>query len=301
MEEDSRVIYFNHPQMSHINYQNKCRKLKDKILNSYVDELRQSTFYQVYFKSVLNDCSKELGERKIKHLLCYGLGPFQSGIDSASRYQLALLILLYEYLHELDFPLDDEVEVFDPSFERMDRDTLLAFTFPKFRMITENEHCARRVLSSNHNECTLFYMPHLDKYLYNNLLGINWQPENLDKLVILGNSFHEMIDNEPKSKCPSNLYYMNQLVCNFKSQNKYTQRKGKMKHLNNAQKSYQSAEALVEFKIDDSSFKHNDIFNSLAIHLIDRKWLVENENTIEDNRLNNWIVTTACLTEDSNN
>lgn len=283
-------------QMSLIN-QSQCKRLRDKIISSYVNELRQTTFYQVYFKSVLDNFLKELGERKIEQLVCFGLGSFQNGIDIAPRYQLALLILLYEHLQGLYYPFSNVIEVFDPSFEEIDEGTLLTFTKPSFKLIKENEYCARRIKSSRENTCNLFYMPHLDKYLYNNLLGINWNIENLDKLVILGNSFHEMIDNEPRSECKSDLYYINQLVCNFRSNNNSPQKKEKMRHSNKTQ---DSIEALVEFPIDDSSFQHYDIFNSLALHSISRKWLLENRSKIESNRLHNWTATTTFLNEGFN-
>jgi hypothetical protein len=36
---------------------------------------------------------------------------------------------------------------------------------------------------------TIFYMPHCEDWLYNNVLQANWMPEKLNQLVILGNSF----------------------------------------------------------------------------------------------------------------
>jgi len=38
---------------------------------------------------------------------------------------------------------------------------------------------------------TLFFMPHCEVQLYDNLLGANWGHENLTRMVILGNSFGE--------------------------------------------------------------------------------------------------------------
>ncbi|KAL0027604.1 hypothetical protein WJX79_001199 [Trebouxia sp. C0005] len=40
---------------------------------------------------------------------------------------------------------------------------------------------------------TLFYMPHCDCHLYNNLLQANWGPHQLHKIAILGNSFHSYV------------------------------------------------------------------------------------------------------------
>jgi len=52
-----------------------------------------------------------------------------------------------------------------------------------FRIIESNEEAKRKI----ENE-TLFYMPHCEKYLYNNLLEVNWNAV-LSKMVIIGNSF----------------------------------------------------------------------------------------------------------------
>lgn len=44
---------------------------------------------------------------------------------------------------------------------------------------------------------TLFYMPHLDKSLYNNLLWKNWNLEAMNHLILIGNSFREIIERTP--------------------------------------------------------------------------------------------------------
>ena len=53
-----------------------------------------------------------------------------------------------------------------------------------FEVITENEECKRRAVRR-----TVFFMPHCDLGLYNNLLSTNWGPAELQNVVVVGNSF----------------------------------------------------------------------------------------------------------------
>ena len=58
--------------------------------------------------------------------------------------------------------------------------------------------CPLQVLKENNaggcavTEPTLFYMPHCDCHLYNNLLKANWSPQQLCKIAILGNLLGEL-------------------------------------------------------------------------------------------------------------
>ncbi|KAK7316813.1 hypothetical protein RJT34_00542 [Clitoria ternatea] len=51
-------------------------------------------------------------------------------------------------------------------------------------VISINEHGRREALKP-----TMFFMPHCEAKLYNNLLHANWKPELLSNMVIFGNSF----------------------------------------------------------------------------------------------------------------
>jgi len=53
-----------------------------------------------------------------------------------------------------------------------------------FEVITENEECKRCAVRR-----TVFFMPHCDLGLYNNLLSTNWGPAELQNVVVVGNSF----------------------------------------------------------------------------------------------------------------
>lgn len=281
---------------------NKSRRIYEKIANDVKFQLKQSHFYQEKFLVSMNRC---LGShRKIENIICYGLGSFHNGVDIVSRYQLALLLLIYDHLLGSGNPINEQIDVYDPSFEDLDKETLKCFSGPRFNILEQNEYCGRDLAQcgSGSNHSTLIYMPHLDKYLYNNLLGSNWFVGNMKKLVILGNSFQEMIDNEIPSKCRSELYYINALVTNFELDSPMGQNSKKRKKILD-KKSHQigpdyEAKALVEIKIDDSIFEHGDIFNNLAFHSISQRWLEENSSKLDSSRLNNWDLATPPVTDD---
>lgn len=108
---------------------------------------------------------------KVEKVICLCLGNLE---DNASLNQLALLILLLERLdvhHEKCF-------VFDPCHSSEEADVLkhLGFT------VLDNSDEARIQV----RQMTLFYMPHGDYALTNNLIGANC--DCLDLVAVLGNN-----------------------------------------------------------------------------------------------------------------
>lgn len=90
--------------------------------------------------------------------------------------QLAFLILLQAQLPSLK-----HTRAFDPVFTSLDTALLRMFNI---EVLEENDSGKYAVTGP-----TLFYMPHCDCHLYNNLLKANWGPRQLCKIAILGNSF----------------------------------------------------------------------------------------------------------------
>lgn len=274
---------------------NKPRRIRDKIFSDYVETLQKSDYFQLDFKTSFNRCLKEL-DKDIASIICYGLGSFHDGVHVASRYQLALLILIHQLLSEQSESTNRTIEIFDPSFERTDIETLVSFQKPEFKLISTNEYCSRTL-----HDHALVYMPHLDKYLYNNLLGSNWNQANLDKVIILGNSFQEMIDCETESTCRLELHYLNSLVKNFDTSIGSTSRhKRQSQKINTNQEIEQAKQRpLVEIPVDDSSFKHLDIFNSLSFHFLRKDWLNENSHKITRSLLKDWQPATSCSNDNT--
>jgi hypothetical protein len=95
-------------------------------------------------------------------------------------HQLALALALQELLPGLAGP----PEAFDPAFTPFDAQLLRALGF---KVLAHDERCARRVVQP-----TLFYMPCCTRQMYGQLLGANWQPEQLALLAVVGNSFSSL-------------------------------------------------------------------------------------------------------------
>ena len=110
-------------------------------------------------------------------LCCYGLGsPTRS---ANARAQAALIPLLRAML-----PAKAGCEVYDPVFDDDDEAVL---TELGCRVLSEHALSERRVVDT-----TLFYMPHCDAELYNDLLDANWGAAAICNVIIVGNSFENM-------------------------------------------------------------------------------------------------------------
>jgi len=118
---------------------------------------------------------------KVEEVVCLCLGNLE---ETATVYQLSLLILLLERLgvrHEKCF-------VFDPCHSPQEADVLkhLGFT-----ILRENAEARIRV-----RRMTLFYMPHGDYNLTDNLVGANY--DSLHLIAILGNNLSWVCNSEGK-------------------------------------------------------------------------------------------------------
>eukprot|EP00899_Mesostigma_viride_P003493 jgi/Mesvir1/13144/Mv06113-RA.1 len=108
-------------------------------------------------------------------LVIYGVGNFQA--SPVSRSQMALALRLAA---DLGAP-SGSLEFYDPALTSLESDVLRRLGVVP---LGENEECRRRA-----DRVTLFYMPHCEARLYDNLLSANWSHDQLCRLVILGNSF----------------------------------------------------------------------------------------------------------------
>lgn len=112
---------------------------------------------------------------EVRRLVVYGVGCIED--SRVSRYQLALALLLKDLLPGLAAP----PELYDPAFSELDRALLARLGL---ELIAKDEQGARAV-----EEPTLFFLPHLEAALCDNLLRANWSPERLPRVALLGNSF----------------------------------------------------------------------------------------------------------------
>jgi len=116
-------------------------------------------------------CQSELTQAatgSVQQLVCYGLGNFST--CPIARFQLALIGWLLEVL-SLSDSASSCCWLYDPRFTGSERSVLVSLGY---RVIEVNEE-AKRVSIVR----TLYYMPHCDRPLYNNLLWANWTSDGL--------------------------------------------------------------------------------------------------------------------------
>ncbi|KAJ0979392.1 hypothetical protein J5N97_014866 [Dioscorea zingiberensis] len=156
-------------------------ELESKILckiKSTIHQLKNSRFYarvldRLRCAEIQSSICRALSPASGLPMVIYGIGRLAS--DDFPRIQLALALLLREEL-----PITS-IEVFDPVLSASECAVLKTLGLT---VLVENE-MGRRVVSAP----TLFFLPHCDAALYDNLLSANWEPARLNSIVLLGNSF----------------------------------------------------------------------------------------------------------------
>ncbi|RWS16712.1 hypothetical protein B4U79_00769 [Dinothrombium tinctorium] len=192
-----------------------------------IDECVQKLKSSLYFESTLRLIIEfiKLTPAATTDLICYGLGSFRD--SRCSRYQLAFFVLLKDAINYRN------ISIYDPIFTCYEKHILSSHYH--IDVISENDRCKRCV----QNGCSLFFMPHCDKILFNNLLWANWNSMCLNNIIIFGNSFQTMV-NSMVSRATKNEYsYLVKAV-----------------DLN-----------LVKEHEIINNFKFNDVFNDLNLHL----------------------------------
>ncbi|KAF8781421.1 SRR1-like protein like [Argiope bruennichi] len=211
-----------------------------KKFESIVEDVRNSNFFMNFkenilctlnnfYRNVESDChdnfihdveALSMNDNKMLDIVCYGLGHFASCLTA--RYQLAFLINLKDILSPRI------IYVFDPVFSNEEKRVLKIFGLT---VLKENEEGKRTVLNR-----TIFFMPHCDLYLYNNLLWANWSKDSLSKLIIIGNSFQGYLLHRTEKNLKEEAIYVNY-----------------------------ASKFVREVKIVNN-FKFLDIFNNLSLH-----------------------------------
>ncbi|XP_055863225.1 SRR1-like protein [Biomphalaria glabrata] len=121
-------------------------------------------------------------------LLSYGIGNFTTSL--IARYQLAFFLSLRR-------KLKDHCQtclVYDPVFSPDEEIILEKYSC---QLISQNEEGCRECA-----EPTIAFMPHCGRPLYNNFLWKNLSTsggQGLNKVVLIGNSFSQIVERTPKS------------------------------------------------------------------------------------------------------
>ncbi|XP_022742989.1 protein SENSITIVITY TO RED LIGHT REDUCED 1-like [Durio zibethinus] len=134
-----------------------------------------STFLdQMQNPEVLNHFHRVLGSELKLQMVIYGIGSIES--HEAPRLQLSLAVMM-----KRKFSWIGDIEVFDPVLSATESRVLEALGCS---VLSVNEQGRRQTLKP-----TLFFMPHCEAELYNNLLQANWEVESLNRVALFGNSF----------------------------------------------------------------------------------------------------------------
>ncbi|KAD4384932.1 hypothetical protein E3N88_25100 [Mikania micrantha] len=155
-------------------------QLKQKMQVS-IEKLEKSQFFSVFLEQIhaseasSHFCKVTGTEHRLK-MVIYGIGSIES--FESPRLQLSLAILMKRKLDWIG-----ELEVFDPIISLTESKVLEDLGC---RVLSVNEQGMRKVLDS-----ILFFMPHCEAELYENLLKTNWRHESLDKIILFGNSFEK--------------------------------------------------------------------------------------------------------------
>ncbi|XP_016441655.1 protein SENSITIVITY TO RED LIGHT REDUCED 1-like [Nicotiana tabacum] len=153
-------------------------KLMQKMQNC-IKKLESSSFWltfsdQLQTPEILDQFLKAVCSEGKMPMVIYGIGSIES--YEPPRLQLSLAILMKRMFNWIG-----EVEVFDPVISLAESKVLAALGCS---VLTVNEQGRRQTLKP-----MMFFMPHCEAELYDNLLEANWRPDLLDNIILFGNSF----------------------------------------------------------------------------------------------------------------
>ncbi|KAI6675971.1 hypothetical protein NL676_036767 [Syzygium grande] len=141
--------------------------------------METSQFYRRFVEQIENsetfNCFRRvLGSESEMQVVVYGIGSIDS--YETPRLQLSLLLLM-----KRKFSWMGGIEVFDPILSATESQVLHALGCSVLSVNEQGRRCALKP--------TLFYMPHCEAELYDNLLHANQEAATLKNVVLLGNSF----------------------------------------------------------------------------------------------------------------
>ncbi|GMH15702.1 hypothetical protein Nepgr_017543 [Nepenthes gracilis] len=153
-------------------------KLMQKI-QICMKQLESSRFFelflaQIHDHTVLDHFVRVLHSEPKMEMVIYGIGSIEC--FESPRLQLCLAILM-----KGKFDWIGDIKVFDPLLSATECRVLEALGCS---VLTVNEEARRPAVKP-----TLFFMPHCEAVLYNNLLEANWRVDRLRNLALFGNSF----------------------------------------------------------------------------------------------------------------
>lgn len=185
-----------------------------------IETIKQEILCSDFFHHTVGILDNILNNQITTEVFCLGLGHLSDCL--IAKHQLGFIIALKE-----KYQLSG-IKFFDPIFTKEEQEILKKLNF---EVLTDNKEGKYIAQSS-----TLFFLPHCPKQITNNLLWINWLPENLKNLTLICNSFSTIIESTPERFLKPNANYIIDI-------NTYTD----------------------EHQLDNC-FKFTDIFNDTSIH-----------------------------------
>lgn len=155
-------------------------------IQTFEEELEISDFFRNARASILD---KSL--LKVKEIICLGIGKVTE--CSISKHQLAFIGLIGKHLKA-------EIFFFDPVLSKFEKQLLEKLDH---KVLTENKE--GKYLAEHP---TLFYLPHCPKQITNNLLYSNWDPEHIQNVFLICNSFKTVIESTPERLLRPNAHYI---------------------------------------------------------------------------------------------
>ncbi|KAG9457811.1 hypothetical protein H6P81_002319 [Aristolochia fimbriata] len=158
----------------------RVAKLLQK-MESSMKKLENSKFFQAFMDQLVNPqillkFSQILSSESQFLMLIYGIGSIESYDSPCLQLSLALLL-------KRKFDWIGEIEAFDPVISVTESKVLETLGC---RVLAINEQGKREA-----SKPILFFMPHCEAYLYDNLIEVNRKAQLLNRMVIFGNSFEE--------------------------------------------------------------------------------------------------------------
>ncbi|KAK4483553.1 hypothetical protein RD792_010752 [Penstemon davidsonii] len=129
---------------------------------------------QMQSPNILGRFIKVLGSEDKMQMVIYGIGSIES--FEPPRLQVSLAILMRR-----KFDWIGEIQVFDPVISLTESKVLTSLGCS---VLSVNEQGRRQAMKP-----TMFFMPHCEAELYENLLEANWAVDQLTRFVLFGNSF----------------------------------------------------------------------------------------------------------------
>ena len=172
------------------NNKQQCLDLEDRDFDPLLFRKRLHDAKQVFKDSKFgSELTTQLDRLSIDSIVSYGIGHI--GSSRIARAQFALLLHIRK-LSSYGDPSQCGVDtlLFDPVLTLQEKSEI---SLHGINLITANEECRRNVDSVT----TLFYMPHCDRPMYENVLWANWNSKDMKRVFIFGNSLRLIGERTP--------------------------------------------------------------------------------------------------------